>query len=103
MIGYTDPGNPLFQERLNMLQSLYKSNGLDDNQAYDAAINGITGMAKLQSFFLSMSEILFIGCIISLALAFVLFMLWVIRNYQMIFNFIIFKKPVHENLQTGNS
>lgn len=103
MIGYTDPGNPLFQERLNMLQSLYKSNGLDDNQAYDAAINGITGMAKLQSFFLSISEILFIGCIISLALAFVLFMLWVIRNYKMLFNFIIFKKPVHENLQTGNS
>jgi len=99
MIGYTDPGNPLLQERLNMLQSLYKSNGLDDSQAYDAAINGITGMIKLQSFFLSISEILLIGCVISLALALVLFILWLIRNYRMLFNFINFKKPVNENLQ----
>src|SRR4051794_26052495 len=75
MLTYTDPGNPLFQERLNGLQSFYKSNGLDADQSYQAAVNGITGMVKLQSFFLSMSEILFIGCIISLVLASLLFML----------------------------
>src|SRR4030095_10217998 len=99
MTGYTDPGNPLLQERLNGLQSFYKSNGLDADQSYQAAVNGITGMVKLQSFFLSMSEILWIGCVISLALAAVIFVLWVIRNHRMLLNFINFKKPANENPQ----
>jgi len=99
MTGYTDPGNPLLQERLNGLQSFYKSNGLDADQSYQAAVNGITGMVKLQSFFLSMSEILWIGCVISIALAAVLFVLWVIRNHRMLLNFINFKKPANENPQ----
>ena len=99
MITHTDPGNPLLQERLNGLQSFYKSNGLDADQSYQAAVNGITGMVKLQSFFLSMSEILWIGCVISIALAAVLFVLWVIRNHRMLLNFINFKKPANENPQ----
>jgi len=99
MIGYTDPGNPLLQERLNGLQAFYQSNGYDVNQAYDAAVNGITGMVKLQSFFLGMSEILLIGCVISIALALVMFILWIVRNYRMLFNFITFKKSPDEKLQ----
>lgn len=99
MIDYTDTGNPLLQERLNGLQSFYKGNGLDTDEAYQAAVNGITGMVNLQSFFLSMSEILFIGCIVSLVLAAIIFVLWMTRNYKMLFHFINFKKPVNENLQ----
>ena len=91
MIGYTDPGNPLFQERLNGLKAFYQGSGLDANQAYDAAVNGITGMVKLQSFFLGVSETLFIGCLISATLAALLFILWTIRNHRLIFNFITFK------------
>ena len=91
MRAYTDPGNPLLQERFNGLKAFYQANGYDADQAYDAAINGITGMVKLQSFFLGMSEILLIGCVIALALAFVVFILWIVRNYQMLFNFITFK------------
>ena len=99
MIKYTDPGNPLFQERLNGLKAFYESNGYDANGAYDAAINGMTGMVKLQSFFLGMSEILLIGCVVSIVLAAVLFVLWVVRNYQMLFNFITFKNTADEKLQ----
>ncbi|WP_160290242.1 MFS transporter [Flavihumibacter solisilvae] len=83
MIRYTDPGNPLIQERLNGLVAFYQANGYDANEAYDAAINGITGMVKLQSFFLGVSEILLIGCIISIVLALLLFVLWVARNFKM--------------------
>ena len=82
MIKYTDPGNPLMQERLNGLKAFYQANGYDANQAYDAAINGITGMVKLQSFFLGMSEILLIGCIVSIALALAVFILWVDAELQ---------------------
>jgi len=99
MIRYTDPGNPLLQERLNGLKGFYQSNGYDANQAYDAAVNGITGMVKLQSFFLGMSEMLFIGCVVSIVLASVIFLLWIVRNHQMLFNFITFKKPGNEKLQ----
>lgn len=105
LIRNTDEGNPLVQERLNMLQSLYKSNGLDTDQAYQAAVNGLTGMVNLQSFFLSMSEILWIGCVVSLALALVVFILWITRNYTIIFNLFNFKKTVHETPppQTGKT
>jgi DHA2 family multidrug resistance protein len=99
MIIYTDPGNPLLEERLNGLKSFYQANGYDANGAYDAAVNGITGMVKLQSFFLGMSETLFIGCIVSIILALVVFMLWAIRNYKMLLDFITFKNPGHEKLQ----
>jgi hypothetical protein len=99
MIMYTDPGNPLLEERLNGLKSFYQANGYDANGAYDAAVNGITGMVKLQSFFLGMSETLFIGCIVSIILALVVFMLWAIRNYKMLLDFITFKNPGHEKLQ----
>ena len=103
MINYTDEGNPLVQQRLNMLLSLYKSNGLDADQAYQAAVNGLTGMVNLQSFFLSMSEILWIGCVLSLVLALVVFILWITRNYTLLFNLFNFKKTVHETPppQTG--
>jgi hypothetical protein len=99
MIRYTDPGNPLLQERLNGLKAFYQSNGYDANQAYDAAVNGVTGMVKLQSFFLGVSEILFIGCIMSIALAAVVFIIWITRNYQMLFNFFTFKKSADEKLE----
>jgi MFS family permease len=100
MIGHTDPGNPLFQERFNALKAFYQGSGLDADQAYDAAVNGVTGMVKLQSFFLSVSETLFIGCIISLTLAAVLVILWTIRNYQWIFDFITFKNTGSEKLES---
>jgi DHA2 family multidrug resistance protein len=99
MSAYTDEGNPLVQERLNGLKAFYQSNGYDANQAYDAAINGLTGMVKLQSFFLGMSEILLTGCVISMSVAGVVLLLWIVRNYQMLFDFITFKNPADESLQ----
>jgi len=99
MIQYTDPGNPLMQQRLNGLQSFYQGNGYDANEAYDAAVNAVTGMVKLQSFFLGMSELLLVGCVISLGLAFVVFILWVVHNYKMLFIFFTFKNPADEKLQ----
>jgi hypothetical protein len=99
MRAYTDPGNPLMQQRLNGLQSFYQGNGYDSNSAYDAAVNGVTGMVKLQSFFLGMSELLFVGGMTALVLAFVVFLLWIRRNYQMLFNFFTFKKQSDEKLQ----
>jgi MFS transporter, DHA2 family, multidrug resistance protein len=99
MRAYTDPGNPLMQQRLNGLQSFYQGKGYDSNSAYDAAINGVTGMVKLQSFFLGMSELLLVGCVIFLALAFLVFILWILRNHRMLFNFFTFKNPADEKLQ----
>jgi hypothetical protein len=105
MSAYTDPGNPLLQERLNMLQSFYQSSGLDADQSYQAAVNGLTGMVTLQSFFLSMSEILWIGFILCVVFALVIFILWITRNCQLLFIFFNLKKPVHENppSQTGKT
>jgi hypothetical protein len=100
MLRYTDPGNPLFAERLNGLQAFYQGNGYDANQAYDAAVNGVSGMIKVQSFFLGISEILFIGCIASIVLALVVFILWILRNYKMIFDFITFKNSGDEKLES---
>ena len=99
MIGYTDAGNPLFQERLNGLKAFYQSNGYDAIDAQEAAVNGVTGMIKLQSFFLGVSEILLIGCIVSLVLAGIVFILWIVRNYQMLFDFITFKNSTDEKLE----
>jgi DHA2 family multidrug resistance protein len=99
MRAYTDPGNPFFEERLNGLKAFYQGAGLDDDQAYDAAVNGVTGMVKLQSFFLGISETLLIGAVASVALAFVVLILWVVRNYQMLFDFITFKNSADEQLQ----
>ena len=100
MIGYSDPGNLLFQERLNGLKAFYQGSGLDANQSYDAAMNGLTGMFNLQSFFLGVSETLFIGCVISLILAVLVFILWTVRNHKWIFNFITFKNPGDEKLES---
>src|SRR4030095_1379541 len=99
MIMYTDPGNPLLEERLNGLKSFYQAHGYDANGAYDAAVNGITGMVKLQSFFLGMSETLFIGCIVSISLAVLVLVLWIIRNFRMLINFITFNHSADEILQ----
>jgi MFS transporter, DHA2 family, multidrug resistance protein len=100
MIGYTDPGNPLVLERLNGLKAFYQGSGLDVNQSYDAAVNGLTGMVKLQSFFLGVSETLFIGCLISSILAASIFILWTVRNRRWIFNFITFKNPGDGKLES---
>ena len=102
MIGYTDPGNPLFQERLNGLTAFYQSNGYDATQAYDAAINGITGMINLQSFFLGTSEILLIGSVTSIALALVILLLWILRNHQLLLHFFLFKNLPDGKLQPGS-
>ena len=101
MIRYTDPGNPLLKERLNGLQAFYRANGYDANQAYDAAINGLTGMVNLQSYFLGLSEILLIGSVIALSLALVVFLLWTVRNYQMLFHFFTFKSHTDEKIHPG--
>jgi hypothetical protein len=61
----------------------------------------MTGMVKLQSFFLGMSELFLIGSVIALALASVVFIIWVLRNYQMLFNFITFKQSADEQPQPG--
>jgi len=99
MRAYTDPGNPLMQQRLNGLQSFYQGKGYDSNSAYDAAVNGVTGMVKLQSFFLGMSELFLVGCAVALVLAFVVFILWIVHNHRMLFNFFTFKNPADEKLQ----
>jgi len=99
MTTYTDPGNPLLVERINGLKAFYQSNGYDADQAYEAAINGVTGMVKLQSFFLGLSEILLVGCVVAIALILVVFALWVVRNYQMLFIFFTFKNRADEKLQ----
>ncbi len=80
MRAYTDPGNPLFNEQFNGLKATYQSNGYDADQAYDAAVNGMTGIVKSQSYFLGMSEIFFIGSVIALALAIAVFIIWLFRN-----------------------
>jgi DHA2 family multidrug resistance protein len=99
MTAYTDPGNPLVQERINGLQAFYQSNGYDANDAYQAAINGLTGMVKLQSVFLGMSEILFMGYVISLSLAAVVLVLWIVRNHRMLINFFTLNRKADERLQ----
>lgn len=99
MRAYTDPGNPFFQERLNGLQNFYQANGYDANQAYDAAINGMTGSLKFQSFFLAESELLLVGCVTALVLALVVFILWIVYNRQMLFNFFTFKNSAVEEVQ----
>jgi len=56
-------------------------------------------MVKLQSFFLGLSEILLVGCMVAIALILVVFALWVVRNYQMLFIFFTFKNRADEKLQ----
>ncbi|HSB93530.1 MAG TPA: hypothetical protein VLC28_10445, partial [Flavitalea sp.] len=71
--------------------------------AYQAAVNGLNGMVKLQSVFLGMSEILYVGSIVSLSLAALLLVLWIKRNHIMLYNFITFNKTADENLQPGTA
>jgi hypothetical protein len=100
MAAYSDPGNPLLQERLHGLTALYQSNGYDASSAQDAANNAITGMFSLQAYFLGTTEVLFIGAAGCVALACVVFILWVIRNHQMLIDFITFKNLADEKLPT---
>jgi len=102
MIRYTDEGNPLLQERINGLKAFYMSNGYDADQAFDAAVNGITGMVKLQSFFLGLSETFFIGAIIAITLAVIVFSLWIVENRKLVLNFITFKSSYDEKLPQAN-
>lgn len=95
MRSYTDPGNPLLQERLNGLQALYSANGYDADEAYQAAVNGVTGMVKLQAFFKATMEVFAAGTRICVLLAALLFVLWLKENYRMFFFFSL-KKPGNE-------
>lgn len=96
MRSYTDPGNPFFEERLNGLQALYSSNGYDAEQAYQAAVNGVTGMVKLQAFFKAMNEVFLKGARVCVLLAALLFVLWLKENYRM-FLFFSLKKTGNES------
>ena len=99
MLRYADPSNPFFQERFNMLQSFYSSKGYDADAAYQAAVNGMTGMIKLQAFFKSMSQLYHTAVIVCLVLIVVIFILWVLQNYRMLIDFFTFKTKSNENAE----
>ena len=100
MMRYADLSNPQFQERLNGLQSFYMGQGYDSDAAYQAAVNGVTGMIKLQAFFNSMTQVFQKAVIVSLALAIVIFILWVFQNYRMLIDFFTFKNKTNEIAKT---
>jgi len=97
MLRYTDPSNPQFMERFNALQSFYASKGYDSDAAYQAAVNGVTGMIKLQAFFKSMSQVFQIAVIVCFILIAVIFVLWMLQNYRMLIDFFTFKNKTNEN------
>ena len=97
MMRYADPSNPLFQERLNGLQSFYMSKGYDATEAYEAAVNGVTGMIKLQAFFNSMTQVFQMAVGVCLVLAIVIFILWVFQNSRLLIDFFTFKNKTNEN------
>jgi len=97
MLRYTDPSDPQFMERFNALQSFYASKGYDPDAAYQAAVNGMTGMIKLQAFFKSMSQVFQIAVVVCLVLIAVIFVLWVLQNYRMLIDFFTFKNKTNEN------
>jgi len=97
MLRYTDPSSPQFLERFNALQSFYSGKGYDPDAAYQAAVNGVTGMIKLQAFFKSMSQTFQIAVIVCLALIAVIFVLWILQNYRMLIDFFTFKNKTNEN------
>ena len=97
MLRYTDPSNAQFMERFNALQSFYSGKGYDADAAYQAAVNGVTGMIKLQAFFKSMSQVFQIAVVVCLVLAAVIFVLWILQNYRMLIDFFTFKNKTNEN------
>jgi len=103
MLRYTDPSNPQFLERFNGLQSFYLSKGYDTDGAYQAAVNGMTGMIKLQAFFKSMSQIFQVAVVVSLVLIAIIFVLWILQNYRMLIDFFTFKNKTNENAKTESS
>lgn len=100
MITYTDPGNPLLLERLNGLQSFYQSNGYDADEAYQAAVNGVTGMVKLQAFFKAINSMFITGIWVCLLIAFVLLALWLKENHRMLLVFFSRKRTINEPANT---
>jgi uncharacterized membrane protein YdbT with pleckstrin-like domain len=82
-----------------MLQSFYSSKGYDADAAYQAAVNGMTGMIKLQAFFKSMSQLYHTAVIVCLVLIVVIFILWVLQNYRMLIDFFTFKTKSNENAE----
>jgi uncharacterized membrane protein YdbT with pleckstrin-like domain len=84
-------------ERFNALQSFYSGKGYDADEAYQAAVNGVTGMIKLQAFFKSMSQVFQIAVVVCLVLIAVIFVLWILQNYRMLIDFFTFKNKTNEN------
>lgn len=99
MLRYADPSNAPFLERFNMLQSFYASKGYDPDAAYQAAVNGMTGMIKLQAFFKSISQVFQFAVVVCFALIAVIFVLWVLQNYRMLIDFLTFKNKKNENAE----
>ena len=97
MLRYADPSNAPFMERFNALQSFYASKGYDPDAAYQAAVNGMTGMIKLQAFFKSMSQVFQSAVVVCFVLIAVIFVLWVLQNYRMLIDFFTFKNKTNEN------
>ena len=97
MLQYTDPSSPQFIERFNALQSFYASKGYDSDAAYQAAVNGVTGMIKLQAFFKSMSQVFQMAIVVCLVLIAIIFVLWIQQNYRMLIDFFTFKNKTNEN------
>ncbi len=93
---YKYPGHPVFQDRP---EGFYQSNGYNAYQAYSVAIIGRAGTIKFQSFFFGEIELLLVRCIVCLAHALEVFLLWAAHNYKMLFNFLLLKIPADEKLQ----
>jgi hypothetical protein len=103
MIRYSDSGDPLFQERLNTLQSFYQANGYDATQAYDAAVQGAAGTIKLQAFFKGMSQVYWSVKWFCIDLAIIVLILWLIRNHRIILDFLTFKNKRNEAEQAATN
>ena len=99
MLRYADPSDEQFMERFNGLKSFYMSKGYDADSAYQAAVNGMTGMIKLQAFFKGISQLFQIAIIFSIALIVIVFMLWVFKNHRMLIDFFTFKNKTNENAE----
>ena len=99
MLRYADPSDEQFMERFNGLKSFYMSKGYDADSAYQAAVNGMSGMIKLQAFFKGISQLFQIAIIVSIVLIIIVFMLWVFKNYRMLIDFFTFKTKTNENAE----
>lgn len=100
MLRYADPSDEQFMERFNGLKSFYMSKGYDADSAYQAAVNGMTGMIKLQAFFKGISDLFQVAIIFSIVLIVIVFMLWVFKNHRMLIDFFTFKNKANENAET---